>query len=278
MSDTRHSQLEMFDDFENQVAQAEGTIVRTYARSLIEFNRYIRDIFDSYEVDGVLTMDVMRRYGRLNRMDEVLRGLTVSLYSENTRIISSALNAAYNDGFTGTGQTINRAQRSLHGIIREDELLRAMNNDISGLTWATRNNINREVAASKIRETIVQGLHKGETYAQMAERLNEALGRSNVGSIRIIRTECYRVFSEARKDRLDRIRGIDMTKEWITGKDERVRATEKANHKVMHGIIVPYHKDFMLPNGNSGFAPGMIGEAVDDINCRCFWIVDMADD
>ena len=118
---------------------------------------------------------------------------------------------------------------------------------------------------------MVRGLHDGETYAQMAARLNAALGKSNVGAIRIIRTECYRVFAEARKDRLDRIRGVDMFKEWITSKDERVRSS----HVPMHGVKVAYNQDFILPNGASGFGPGMIGVAKEDINCRCFYAVDV---
>ncbi|MCL2618675.1 MAG: hypothetical protein FWD98_06445, partial [Defluviitaleaceae bacterium] len=43
------------------------------------------------------------------------------------------------------------------------------------------------------------------------------------------------------------------------------------------GVKVPYNQDFILPNGNQGFAPGMIGDPKDDINCRCFYIVDSDD-
>ena len=264
----------MFTSFEKAVGQSENIIVRTYARSLVDFKRHLGTLFERYEADGRLTHEAMRRYGRLNRMDEALRGLTVNLYTENTRIIAGALNTAYTSGFVGTGETINRAwgQRSLLGIIREEEMHRALTNDISGLSWTKRMEINREVAVSRIRETIVRGLHEGETYAQMAQRLNQALGKSNVGAIRIIRTECYRVFAEARKDRLDRLRGVDMIKEWVTSMDERVRSS----HAAMHGVKVPYHQDFILPSGATGFGPLMFGIAAEDINCRCFYVVDLA--
>ena len=62
-----------------------------------------------------------------------------------------------------------------------------------------------------------------------------------------------------------------MVKEWITSKDERVRSS----HAPMHGVKVPYNQDFVLPTGASGFGPGMIGAASEDINCRCFYAVDV---
>jgi len=233
-------------------------------------------LFERYEDDGILTFDAMVRYGRLRRMDESLHGLTISLYAENTKEISTALQSAYTSGFNDTGEAISRAwgQQSLIGIIREEEMHRALTNEISGLEWAKRMDNNRDTTVARIRETIVRGLYEGETYSQMAQRLNTALGKDTVNAIRIVRTECYRVFSEARKDRLDRVRGVTMTKEWLTSEDERVRS----NHSLMHGVKIPYDQDFILPNGNSGFGPGMIGSPSDDINCRCFWVIDIADD
>ena len=46
----------------------------------------------------------------------------------------------------------------------------------------------------------------------------------------------------------------------------------------MHCHKIPYNQDFILPNGNQGFAPGMIGDPKDDVNCRCFYVADAADD
>jgi len=198
------------------------------------------------------------------------------MYRECTRIITDTLQSTYRDGFNGTAEIVRRAwgSNSLIGIIRQEEIDRATNNDISGLAWTERMGINRETAASRIRATIVRGLHEGESYAQMAERLNQAMGRDVPNAIRIIRTECYRVFSEARKDRLDRLNGIPMMKQWITSKDERVRKS----HIPMHGKKVPYKDNFILPSGNQGFAPGQIGVAEEDIHCRCFWVVSLANE
>jgi len=276
MSDIRREQERLFDGFESMEEKAERQILRNYQGRLIDLKKVLGDLFERYEDDGQLTYDELTRYGRLHKAQESFKGIVVNLYTDNTKEITSAIKTAYINGFNGTGQAVGKALggKSLIGIIRVDEIKRALTNDISGLKWTERMEINRDFAAQKIRETIVQGLHNGETYAQMAQRLNDTMGKDVPGAVRIVRTECYRVFSEARKDRLDRVQGVNMTKEWITAKDECVRS----NHASMHGVKVPYNQDFILPNGNSGFGPGMIGAAADDINCRCFWVIDVAED
>ena len=274
MSNIRDDQLRVFDSFERMEQAAERTVARNYARRLIEMKSYLSSLFERYEVDGKLHFDDMAQYNRLLRMGEEVRGITVALYRENVGVIGNTLGNTYSHAFTGTGQAVSRAwgNHSLIGIMREEEMQRAVNSQISGLRWAERMGLHRDRAAAAIRETLVHGLHEGESYRQMAQRLNEAVGKDVPNALRIVRTECYRVFAEARKDRLDRIRGVDMTKHWITAMDEAVRGS----HKAMHGIRVPYDKDFILPNGNEGFGPGMIGSPEDDINCRCFYIVDVA--
>ncbi|MCL2188439.1 MAG: phage minor head protein [Defluviitaleaceae bacterium] len=276
MSNHRDEQLGMFNAFENRVAQAEQNIVRNYAVTLLDYKRHMGNLFERYETNGVLTRDTMAQYGRQGRMNDALRGINVSLYKENTRVIANAVNMAYTSGFTGTSEIVTRAwgQNALHGIIRQEELDRALTNDISGLAWTERMNMHRDTAVLKIRETINQGLREDESYSQMAQRLNESLGRDTVNAIRIVRTECYRVFAEARKDRLDRVTGINMVKTWITSIDERVRKT----HVAMHNVSVPYNNNFLLPSGASGFGPAMIGVAAEDINCRCFFVVDLANE
>ena len=276
MSDLRNDQISLFDSFDVLEQAAEQTVVKNYARSLVNIKSYLSSLFERYENDGKLFYDDMALYGRLEKMSRELRGLMVSLYAANTKIITGALTSTYTEAFTGQGEAIKRAwgSKSLIGIIREEELHRALTNEISGLAWAERMGLRREQAVAKVRETIVQGLQNGETYKQMAERLNEAMGKDVPNAIRIVRNESGRVFAEARKDRLDRIQGIDMTKEWYTAKDEGVRV----NHRPMHGVKIPYRQNFVLPNGNEGFGPMMFGDPKDDIGCRCFYVVDDADE
>lgn len=275
MSKLRDGQIEHFTTFEAMEGKSEAQIIKIYTTSLIAYKKYMAQLFEKYEDDGKLTYDEMIKYGRFDKMDETLKGLTVALYTENTKEISSSLNAAYNSGVDGTKEIMSRAwgNKSLIPIVKDEEIQRALTNEISGLKWTSRMGINREHAANKIRETVVRGLYDGESYSQMAKRLEEALGTDVPSAIRIVRTESHRVFSQARKDRLDKVKGVDMTKEWLTCDDESVRGS----HRPMHGVKIPYNDNFTLPSGNSGFGPAMIGAAEDDINCRCFWVIDFVD-
>ena len=275
MSDIRRDQERLFAAFEAMENRTERLITRNYQGRLINLKHVLGGFFELHEIDGQLTYDEMSRDGRLQDMSKSLTDATVKLYSENKKVIASALKTAYNNSFIGTGEVVRRAWGSQHliGIIRDDEMNIALNSDISGLKWAERMGLHRDQAAARVRATIVRGLHEGESYAQMANRLNEVMGKDVPNAIGIARTESYRVFSTAKKHRLDRVQGIDMIKEWLTAKDEDVRS----NHKPMHGVKVPYHQNFVLPNGNEGFAPGMIGDPKDDINCRCDWVVEMND-
>jgi len=264
MSDIRSDQLRTFDTFEASVQTAETKITINYAKTLVTLKSYISSLYERYEVDGKLHYEDMALYNRLLRLREEVQGLTVSLYKTNNVVIADTLSNSYNTTFSETNQAVQRAwgNNSLIGIIRDEEIQRAINNDISGLKWAERMGLHHDRVVAHIRETIVQGLHNGDSYRQMAQRLNEAVGKDVPNAIRIVRVESYRVFAEAKKDRLDRVQGVDMTKEWITSKDEVVRG----NHKPMHGVRVPYKNDFILPNSNQGFGPGMIGDPKDDIN------------
>lgn len=58
--------------------------------------------------------------------------------------------------------------------------------------------------------------------------------------------------------------GLDLDKEWVTALDERVRET----HRAAHGQRVPIDDDFEV-GGARGPAPGQMGEASEDIQCRC---------
>jgi len=272
----RENQLQTFSSFEILEQAAERGIIRNYQGGLIDLKSILGSFFERYEAGGRLTYDEMAQYSRLQKMMESVNGITVQLYSENTRVIAQSLSTTYKHSFQGASESVSRAwgNQSLIGIIREGEMNAAINSNITGLNWAERMDLHRDQAAAKVRETIVRGLHDGETYAQMAARLNEALGKDVPNAIRIVRTESYRVFSQAQKDRLDRVQGVSMMKRWLTADDEAVRA----NHIPMNLVKVPYNDNFILPNGNQGFAPGMIGAASDDINCRCTWVVEMADD
>jgi uncharacterized protein with gpF-like domain len=58
--------------------------------------------------------------------------------------------------------------------------------------------------------------------------------------------------------------GVVEGKSWLAALDDRTRES----HIAAHGQTVPLDEDFQVGVG-SGPAPGQIGEAEEDISCRC---------
>lgn len=266
--------LGMQERAEKLIAQAEKGLIKNYKVTLVSLRQVIAKMYEKYETSGKLTYQEMAKYNRLKRLNKELIVSTAGLYKTNQKAIMAALKDTYTLGFNNTGKIIGKAtDKRLKGIIKHEVLQRSLTNDISGLKWTERMGLHRDYAVSKIRQTVTQGLHNGETYKQMSDRLNEALSGDVVNPMRIVRTEGHRVFSEAKKDKLDEAdkAGIKMMKVWVTSRDERVRSS----HAEMDGIMVPYEEDFVMPDGARGFGPGMIGAPQHDINCRCIWRVEI---
>lgn len=264
----------LFNEYEDLIKIAEKSIVSDFKEVLSAAYDLLGDQFRKYEEDGALTYSEMVKYKRLEKFLYELDLIINEAYKNSYKGIRKALIDTYKLNYNGTKDIVELVKgRSLIPIVKDEVIQKALTNNISGLKWTKRIGLHRDYAVMKIRETVAQGLHQGETYKTMAKRLNESLSKQVVNPMRIIRTESHRVFSEARKDSLDKA-NIKMTKQWITSRDERVRST----HSPMDGVIIPYKEDFELPDGARGFAPGQIGSPQHDINCRCDWIIDFVDD
>lgn len=266
--------LDMHEKVEKLIAQAENDLIKNYKATLVSLRHVIAKMYEKYEKSGKLTYQEMAKYNRIKVLNKELIAATSDLYNTNEKLITTILKDTYTLAFINTGKIVEKAtKKRLKGIIKYEVLQRALTNDISGLKWTERMGLHRNYAVAKIRQTVTQGLHHGETYKQMSARLNEALSGDVVNPMRIVRTEGHRVLSEAKKDNLDEAQkaGVKMMKVWITSRDERVRSS----HVAMDGVMVPYDEDFVMPDGARGFAPGMIGAPQHDINCRCIWRIEI---
>lgn len=266
----------LFNDYEKLINKSEKSIIVDFRDSLEAAYSILGEQYRKYEYDGALTYAEMIKYRRLDKLYHELDIIVNEGYKKSYKSIQKALGDTYLSSYSGTKDIVELSlKKELIPIVKDEVIKKAITNNISGLKWTERMNLHRDTAVMRIRETVAQGLHQGETYSTMAKRLNESLSNQVVNPMRIIRTESHRVFSEARRDSLDVASPkVSMTKEWITSRDERVRST----HSPMNGKIIPYEDNFVMPDGASGFAPGMIGSPQHDINCRCDWIIDFTDE
>jgi hypothetical protein len=271
--DTKKEFERLRREHEKLMRKAEKGITKEYKESLAALRELMSDTYTKYEIAGELTYIEMARYRRIAALYKAMDVIITGLYKATESQIKSALKENYLMGHNMVREMVTtHTGKGLIPIVKDEVLQRAMYNDISGLKWTDRLGLNRNTAVMRIRETVTQGLKEGSTYRQMSQRLNKTLSGQVVQPMRIVRTEGHRVISESKKDGLDVAakKGVQMTKTWITARDERVRS----QHSVMEGVTIPYEENFIMPDGAAGFAPGMIGAPQHDIYCRCDWKID----
>lgn len=263
-------------EHEKLMKKTEKGITKEYKDALTALRELMGETYTKYEMAGELTYIDMAKYNRLAALYKAMDVIVNELYVTTAKRMRAALKEDYLLGHNMVRELVNtHTNKGLIGLVKDDVLQKALTNDISGLKWTDRMGLHRNTAVLKIRETVTLGLKEGSTYAQMSKRLNESLSGQVVQPVRIVRTEGHRVISESKKDSLDVAanKGLRMSKTWMTARDERVRS----QHSTMDGAIVLYDEYFIMPDGASGFAPGMIGSAQHDIHCRCDWSIDFID-
>lgn len=116
-----------------------------------------------------------------------------------------------------------------------------------------------DTVKEQIREQILEGMEKGETIAQLAERVKKVFNMAATRARTIARTETGGAFN-AGHEMTFRNEGVKK-KEWLSAKDDHVR-----DHHRIDGEIVGINERF----SNGLRYPGdPEGEASNIINCRC---------
>lgn len=165
------------------------------------------------------------------------------------RIVDDAGTAALND--VATGVDFNLLDPNVVRFMEQRSQRFAQR--VNDTTWDT------------LKASLTQGIKDGESIADLEVRINNIMDlRVNQSSEAIARTE---VISASNGGALEGWRQSDVVKrkQWLaTLGDDRTRET----HVEAHGQEVALDDDFEVGDG-SGPAPGQIGLAEEDIQCRC---------
>ena len=267
---------------------AMSDINKKYAEGLDELRNVIRKKFDEYAVDGKLTYEKMVKYDRVKKLDKELAKAVKSMHVEVSKLTRAELRDIYRQTFDKTRSAFEQAAgRTIRGKIKQKVVTEALQMPVSGLTLNDRLRKRRRSIIDDIQETIGQGLYHGESYSEMSQRLKESLEGDTVKARRIVRTESHRVMEKSKADTAEYAsnQGVEMKKYWSPADDERVRGKPggkyedaRANHSGKGGMGDKYSKENAIPvdenfvndeTGGEGPAPGQLGVAEDDINCRC---------
>lgn len=250
-------------------ATAEKKVIIAYKKGLDSARKELGLIYAKYEKAGVLTYAEMTKYNRLVGMFDILASEIKTMTGETKTLVNRLGGDVYNESYFQTGYAIESSvnARLRFVVLRTEDIIASVQNPISGLTLNDRLAKNKAEIIAKTKESITQGLIKGDSYKDMSDRLKDVYEGDVKKAIRVVRTEAHRNTQQgilAAGDHAAEL-GIKMVKVWDAALDDKTRD----DHRDMDGVKVKTDEDFDLPDGSSGPGPGMTGEPQQDCNCRC---------
>lgn len=210
-------------------------------------------------------------------LESQINGILEVLKQDNITNITDFLNTMYEDGYLGVQYSLMQQGIPVITVINQEEIAKSLFQNIAGMTFADRLNIDMDLFKTKIKEEITRGIASASTYKQIAQQLSLVTGESLNKSYRIARTEGHRVTAEAKLTSMERAKnqGADIVKQWDSTLDGKTRK----NHRKLDGKWVELD-DYFEVGGRKVKAPGKFGRPEEDINCRCIlltrprWAVD----
>jgi len=259
---------------ERALAAGEKEIAKEYSKLLKELRAELGEYYSKYEEDGKLKYETMAKYDRAEKMQEKFGKATRAALVPVAALIRKKLREGAKESFYGTKDAVGKAAgRKLRGELPTDKIDEILQTPHSGLKLNDRLARRRAGVVDQIQETLGQGMQRGETYKQMADRLKNELEGDVKKANRIIRTEGHRVQEGARYQALERAKnqGVVQKKWWETMEDADVRDEhEHMGQEYSKENAIPLDEDFVNEHtGGRGPHPGKLGVPKDDINCRC---------
>ncbi len=122
-----------------------------------------------------------------------------------------------------------------------------------------------ETTWDMLKATLKEGIDAGEGIPELGDRVESAMaGRIRSSKEVIARTEVIGASNGGTLEAWKQASDLIESKTWLATLDDRVRDS----HREAHGQTVALDDDFDVGDGR-GPAPGQIGLAAEDIQCRC---------
>jgi SPP1 gp7 family putative phage head morphogenesis protein len=151
--------------------------------------------------------------------------------------------------------------------LTQKDIQQLIQKHIAGLTLNDRIERNRKRFIAQLRDILLVSFKKEETYDEISKRIQSLVESQGSRMRLIIRTEVHRLRNQVmfNLSKLVSKSGIKLKKTWIARMDNRTRQA----HRRLNGTKKPINSNFTSTAGGHGPSPGLMGNAADDINCRC---------
>lgn len=256
-------------EIEKSLLVAEKDITLEFARRTLELERELDILYQKYALKGgQIDFDELLKYNRMTKLEKQIQDIVSLAYTNSDKLIRGHLRSGAMLTYQGTIKTARgEVKRALKAIYTPRDVTKTVNERMAGLKWAERTRYHRNGTILEVEKVVKDGLGAGKTYTEMAQDLTKRLDGEVLKPIRIVRTETQRVENNAKLEAFEDLeqQGVKMMKRWLSAQDERTRSA----HAELDGVTIPVDEDFRSSLGGVGPAPGMLGLAEDDCNCRC---------
>jgi SPP1 gp7 family putative phage head morphogenesis protein len=249
----------------------ERQLVSAYKKALKDIKADLLKIHEKYEKEGKLTYAEMTKYNRLTNLYGTVNKEIGNLTGEVNKLTKKLTQDQYEAGFFRTVYLLEGISGSKvitnYGVLNTKTVQAAIQNPISGLTLNERLEERRREIIKECKQSITQGLIKGEAYVDMAKRVTNVFEKDIIKANRVAQTEAHRAHMAGRTYAIEEAakKGIPIMKVWDSALDEATRPA----HQELDGKKVKWDEDFHSSAGGVGPSPGQMGVAADDVNCRC---------
>lgn len=251
-------------------SKAESDIEVVFTRRLKAILAQMLEMHKKFGKNGQATWTDVNKYNRFNQeMKLIAQQLNVD-YKEIIKLIQASEERLYIERYLLMAYLLQQSTEEEMGfrIPSEEVIQAALANPVEFLTLPKIFEAHRDEIIRRLNIEIAQSLQAGESYTDMAIRIENAMGWTRKKAILVARTEGGRVRSQvdlAIEEQASKT--TRLTKVWMSSLDTRVRKS----HRKLDGQKAD--KDGYYHYGKwKSKAPRLWGIASMDIQCRCHTI------
>ena len=248
--------------------KTELAVIAAYEEGLEVILSRLGTLYEKYGTSGALTYAEMSKYNRLNSMYSFLSDEIYDMTGKAGKDILRLSADAYEESYYRYGYALEQVGNLDigFGLLNRDTIKAAVSFPQYGLPTSEILTRNSYALFMKARQEITRGLVLGESYAQMAKRIRDAIETDMRHALMIARTEATKSQTQGQLAAYDyaESKGVDVTTIWISTIDGRTRP----EHVDLDGTS-PAPDGLFHVAGDEGEGPGLFGTPGMNINCRC---------
>ncbi len=240
----------------------------------VVFNKRLKAILDQmlqmhrkFGQNGEATWTDVNKYNRFNKEMKLIAQELNSDYKAIIKLIKASEERLYIEKYLMMAYLLEQSTGKEMGLVLPS-VETALTNRVEFLTLPKVFEAHRNDIIRRLNIEIAQSLQAGESYTEMAHRIENAMGWTKKKAILVARTEGGRVRSQADLAVEEQAsKTVRLTKVWMSSLDTRVRKS----HRKLDGQKAD--KDGYYHYGKwKSKAPRLWGIASMDIQCRCHTI------